>query len=33
MYTNTVGYFHVKIVCGKMFSSLEVSDKYFLTTK
>ena len=25
----TVGYFHVKIVRGKIFSSLGVSDKFF----
>ena len=29
----TVGYFHVKIVCGKIFSSLRVSNENFLTTK
>ena len=25
----TVGYFHMKIVCGKIFSSLRVSDEVF----
>ena len=29
----TVGYFHVKIVRGKIVSSLGVSDENFLTTK
>ena len=29
----TIGYFRVKVVCGKIFSSLEVSDENFLTTK
>ena len=29
----TVGYFRVKIVRGKIFSSLGVSDENFLTTK
>ena len=29
----TVGYFRVKIVRGKIFSSLRVSDENFLTTK
>ena len=28
-----IGYFHVKIVCGEIFSSLGVSDENFLTTK
>ena len=29
----TVGYFHVKIVRGKILLSLRVSDERFLTTK
>ena len=29
----TIGYFHLKLVCGKIFSSLGVSNKIFLTTK
>ena len=29
----TVGYFRVKIFCGKIFSSLAVSEENFLTTK
>ena len=29
----TVGYFHVKIILGKIFSSLGVSTENFLTTK
>ena len=29
----TVGYFHVKIVRGKIFSFLRVFDENFLTTK
>ena len=29
----TVGYFRVKIVCGKIFSSLRVSDENFLAIK
>ena len=29
----TVGYFRVKIVCGKIVSFLRVSDENFLTTK
>ena len=29
----TIGYFRVKVVCGEIFSSLEVSDENFLTTK
>ena len=29
----TVGYFSVKTVCGKIFSSLGVSDENFLTNK
>ena len=28
----TIGYFHMKIVCGKIFSSLRVSDENFLAT-
>ena len=29
----TIGYFCVKIVCGKIFLSFRVSDKNYLTTK
>ena len=29
----TIGYFHVKIVHGKIFSSSGIFDKKFLTTK
>ena len=29
----TIGYFHVKIVCGKIFSSLGISNEIFLTMK
>ena len=28
----TVGYFHVKFVIGKLFSSVGISDEKFLTT-
>ena len=29
----TIGYFRVKIVCGKIFSCLRVSDKNFLNNE